>query len=588
MMPSMLVEYLINAAWQVPLVMVGALVVSRWGGLTPAARNLAWLGFLAMAVISPALPIEVPTQTPAPSHAAQPLSMAGLTALAPVAADLNRANPLRLVHIALDARSAGLIHLAFAAVAAIALARLAVAAVAAQRLVRRARETILDDPVSQALERFAAEHGRKTPVVLMSGAVQSPAVVGVIRPVILIPSRFGRLASEDQTAALLHECAHVLRRDYAVNLLCEAFVLPLSWHPALYQIKAGVRRSRELACDAMAATAMASEEAYARSLLSLAKALGGRPEPANTTVAAAAYVGLFGKSDLEDRLMHLLTPKGGDEDSRKVVRLGAAATLAALALAPTMLVRVAPALAQTAPIAPRSTAAPLVAQSPMLVHVAAAAEPAAPPAPPTPPVPPVAAAPAEPPRRVGAHHCPNVERTARVARQDAGVSDATDADEDRFAGVVIGPNGRFVGVSEKDRARLRADQRRLEAEMHRATQRVAEAQRRLDSPEFKQKMADMAAKQAQFAALNQEKLRGQMEAATKAVAAANVQAALAESQARIAAATAERESRTAERERLAAERESRAAERESQAAAAQAQRDIERSMHGMALDDSER
>lgn len=574
MMHSVLVEYLINAAWQVPLVMLGALAVSRWGGLAPAARNLAWLGFLAMAVVSPALPIDFPKPAPVAGQMARTVDLASLPALSPVAANLDRANPSRLIRVALDARSADLIRLAFAAVVAVALARLAVAAVAAHRLVRRARETALDEPVAKALERFAAEHGRRTPGVLTSDAVRSPAVVGVVRPVILTPVRFAHLSAEDQTAALLHECAHVLRRDYAVNLLSEAFALPLSWHPALYQIKSGVRRSRELACDAMAATAMASHEAYARSLLSLAKALGGRPEPANSVVVAAAYVGLFGKSDLEDRLMHLLSPKDGAGEGRKVARLGAAATLAALALAPTMLVRVTPGLAQTTPAAPRavqpvsvaqasttstSLAPGAVASNPMLVHVATPTEP---------PAPPAAAAPAEPPRQA-AKHCPTAERAARIARQDAHVGDvdAADSDEDRFAGVIVGPDGHSVGLSEKDRARLRAQQRGMEANIRQAAERVVATQQRLNASALRQKMAEIAS-------IDREKFSRQAQAAAaKAMSDERVQESLARAQERIAAE---------------AEQESRDLETASRTDADRIQRDVERSMRGMTLGAADR
>jgi len=39
----------------------------------------------------------------------------------------------------------------------------------------------------------------------------------------------------------------------AWNLACEAISLPAAWHPAIFPIKNGVRKSREAACDALAA-----------------------------------------------------------------------------------------------------------------------------------------------------------------------------------------------------------------------------------------------------------------------------------------------------------------------------------------------
>ena len=63
-------------------------------------------------------------------------------------------------------------------------------------------------------------------------------------------------------AALCHEMAHIRRRDYLVNLLCEAAALPLNSDPVIYGVERCIRRTREMVCDAMAAEAMESEMAY--------------------------------------------------------------------------------------------------------------------------------------------------------------------------------------------------------------------------------------------------------------------------------------------------------------------------------------
>jgi len=342
MMRQVLVEYLLNAAWQVPLMAMGAAIVSRLGGLAPGVRNLAWLAFLAMAVVSPALPLDLPSpDREVVTHAAAPVTAAAGPAL--TAANLGRTNAWRLLRLGLDQKSADLIKLAFATAAAIGLARLTVSALAARRLVRQSVEVALPAPLAGAVEQFTRAHGRKAPQVRQCSGVASPVVVGVVNAIVLVPERFADLAEDDQQAALLHECAHVVRCDYAVNLLGELMAVPLGWHPALYPIKAGVRRSRELACDAMAAGAMASQEAYARRLLSLAKSLAA----GKARGPSLALVGLFGKSSLEERLMHLMNRKRPERPVLRIARLGAAATATALALTPVMLFRVAPADAQT-------------------------------------------------------------------------------------------------------------------------------------------------------------------------------------------------------------------------------------------------
>ena len=122
-MQQTLVEYLINAAWQVPLVVAGALIVTHIGGLSPRARNLVWLAFLVMAVASPALPVDLlsathaaPTPTPAAmATAAEVASYAAApTPFMPVS---DRQSPWRLLRIGLDWRSASLIKFAFGAAA---------------------------------------------------------------------------------------------------------------------------------------------------------------------------------------------------------------------------------------------------------------------------------------------------------------------------------------------------------------------------------------------------------------------------------------------------------------------------------------
>jgi len=56
--------------------------------------------------------------------------------------------------------------------------------------------------------------------LLESGIAKVPMVIGHLKPVILIPVGFiNALSSEEVEAILVHELAHIRRRDYLVNLL---------------------------------------------------------------------------------------------------------------------------------------------------------------------------------------------------------------------------------------------------------------------------------------------------------------------------------------------------------------------------------
>ena len=139
-----------------------------------------------------------------------------------------------------------------------------------------------------------------------------------------------------------------------MNLACEVLTLPVCWHPALLGIKAGVRRSRELACDAIAASAMTSQKTYAKCLVSLAQSLGAQglgahaPNAPGAPTHTALAVGLFGRSDLEDRLMQLMNPRDAEAPVVRAARFCGLAALGAGLLGSAALLHVTPVFAQQA------------------------------------------------------------------------------------------------------------------------------------------------------------------------------------------------------------------------------------------------
>jgi beta-lactamase regulating signal transducer with metallopeptidase domain len=100
--------------------------------------------------------------------------------------------------------------------------------------------------------------------------VYVPAVMGWLRPVILIPaSALTDLTPGQLEALLLHELAHVRRHDYAVNLLQTAAETLLFYHPAVWWASRVVRQERENCCDDLAARACGSRVVYARALAAM-------------------------------------------------------------------------------------------------------------------------------------------------------------------------------------------------------------------------------------------------------------------------------------------------------------------------------
>lgn len=140
--------------------------------------------------------------------------------------------------------------------------------------------------------------------------------MGARRAVILLPHGFFDSASPEETAAALgHERAHVQRRDYAVNLLCEVLLLPLAFHPASRLVRRRLAESREMACDEAALETLIGPRAYARSLLSLAAAVAGLPRPSTT-------LGVLDAHTLEVRMKRILDngPRMGARRARASLR----------------------------------------------------------------------------------------------------------------------------------------------------------------------------------------------------------------------------------------------------------------------------
>ncbi|MES2005207.1 MAG: M56 family metallopeptidase [Bacteroidota bacterium] len=94
---------------------------------------------------------------------------------------------------------------------------------------------------------------RKQVELLESGIVKVPVVIGVLKPVILLPlGLLSQLPSDEIEAILLHELAHIQRRDYGMNLLQSFAETIFFFNPALLWLSSMMREERENCCDDMA------------------------------------------------------------------------------------------------------------------------------------------------------------------------------------------------------------------------------------------------------------------------------------------------------------------------------------------------
>ncbi|MFY1825833.1 M56 family metallopeptidase [Myxococcus fulvus] len=140
---------------------------------------------------------------------------------------------------------------------------------ASRRLVRPA--TPVSSALSQTVSRVSERLGLRRPVrALESPLAPSPLVLGVVRPVLVLPRGVGeRLSSAQLESVLAHELAHVRRHDTAVNLLQCLVEALFFFHPAARWLSAQVRLEREHCCDDVAVGFCGNVRLYSGALLGL-------------------------------------------------------------------------------------------------------------------------------------------------------------------------------------------------------------------------------------------------------------------------------------------------------------------------------
>jgi beta-lactamase regulating signal transducer with metallopeptidase domain len=206
---------------------------------------------------------------------------------------------------------------------------LAARAVGGWLVVRRLRRSA--EPVAARFEELVARVSERlkvsrTVTLCRSALVEVPAVVGHLRPVILVPaSAFAGLTPAQLEAVIAHELAHVRRHDYLVNLLQTAAETLLFYHPAVWWVSRRARTEREHACDDAAVRCVGDVLLYARSLAALEQA---RAQKIRETAALA--VAADGGS-LMRRIQRLVKLERNSTDARASAPLAAVAALALLA-----------------------------------------------------------------------------------------------------------------------------------------------------------------------------------------------------------------------------------------------------------------
>jgi uncharacterized protein (TIGR03435 family) len=156
----------------------------------------------------------------------------------------------------------------------------------------------------RGLVRQSTPVALRSPIpVRSSPGLLEPGVVGIRRPVLLVPAGIEqRLTPSQFDAVFAHELCHVHRRDNltaAIHMVVEA----VFWfHPLVWWIGARMVAERERACDEYVLRAFGEPENYAESILNVCKLYVESPLPCVSGVS---------RSDLKKRVAAIMVNRIG-------------------------------------------------------------------------------------------------------------------------------------------------------------------------------------------------------------------------------------------------------------------------------------
>jgi hypothetical protein len=134
--------------------------------------------------------------------------------------------------------------------------------------------------VSPAFKVFTTSTARQMGIrsrvgVYLSSLVDIPVTLGFLKPVILLPVvMVTHLRTEQVEAILVHELAHIQRKDYLLNLMVSAMELLFFFNPFTRMLIGRLKKEREHCCDDRVLEFRYDPHSYVSALLSLARKNG--------------------------------------------------------------------------------------------------------------------------------------------------------------------------------------------------------------------------------------------------------------------------------------------------------------------------
>jgi beta-lactamase regulating signal transducer with metallopeptidase domain len=320
---QVLLTFLLNACWQIPLITLLAVLAARLlktevarysHGLWVAALLLSFFvpTFTSSSVLVDAIAEMTAKQRIEAPNLESPVTVETTVPTGTTGFALQRSGPAA---IQLDLYLATALILLYCAFVLYRVSKLA-QAIHTTRVIRRAAQSIEPSrQIAAVIARCEEAIGSRRVEVRSSSSVSVPVTVGLMKPLIILPDDLLREGNTDLLmSAIGHEFIHVARRDYFLNFLYELIYLPLCFHPAAAVLRRRIKQTRELCCDELVAERVLDRETYARSLVRLAS-----DTPALRRLSVTTTVGIADADILEVRIMSLLRKRKLNARWKKVL-----------------------------------------------------------------------------------------------------------------------------------------------------------------------------------------------------------------------------------------------------------------------------
>ena len=219
-----------------------------------------------------------------------------------------------------------LIFAVWAVGAALILGRMLLGLAAVQMMSRR-MQPVADAPWLPLARNLASALDLARVRFLQSAVASMPMAWGICRPSVLMPAAADSWPPEKLRIVLLHELAHVKRRDCLTHLVAQAACALYWFNPLAWVAARRLRAERERACDDLVLAAGTRGSEYADQLLDIARVMHATRFP---SVLAGASLAMAHRSQLEGRLMAILDPS---VPRRALTRARAALVTMAFAIA---------------------------------------------------------------------------------------------------------------------------------------------------------------------------------------------------------------------------------------------------------------